>query len=163
MLLGLALVPMVAVLPAQAQQIDGRDPSYIALGVGGFDVLHNNTAALFRGEYRFSQQFWIFKPFVGGEATSDGGAYGYGGIGVDVYLGDRFVVTPSFAIGAFEKGNGKNLGSWLEFKSGGEFAYRFDDRSRLGIAFDHISNAGLTKQNPGTESLVLVYAIPFGP
>ena len=70
---------------------------------------------------------------------------------------------PNFiAVGAFYKGSGKDLGSVVEFKTGGEFAYRFDDHSRLGLQFDHISNAGIGKHNPGTESLVLFWSFPFG-
>jgi hypothetical protein len=70
---------------------------------------------------------------------------------------------PVAAAGYFHRGAGKDLGSHLEFKTGLELAYRFDDMSRIGIAFDHISNAGLTKRNPGTESLLLTYSIPIGP
>jgi len=162
LLLILGLSAVSAATPAQAQQIDGRDQSYLALSVGGFDVLHGNNAAVFRGEFRSGQRLWIFKPIVGAEVTSDGAAYGYGGVGVDIYFGDHVVLTPSFAAGAFERGNGKKLGSWVEFKSAAEVAYRFDNSTRLGVEFDHISNAGLTKYNPGVESLLLVYAIPLG-
>ncbi len=34
--------------------------------------------------------------------------------------------------------------------------------SRLGLAFGHISNAGLDDDNPGTEILNLYYHIPVG-
>jgi len=33
---------------------------------------------------------------------------------------------------------------------------------RLGIAFDHVSNAGLTKRNPGEENLLLMVSVPIG-
>ena len=39
--------------------------------------------------------------------------------------------------------------------------FRFDDRSRLSLSLDHLSNAGLDDKNPGTEALVLTYAVPF--
>ena len=65
------------------------------------------------------------------------------------------------AAGYFARGNGTRLGSWVEFRSGAELAYRFADRSRLGIAVHHISNAGLTKQNPGEQSVVLMYSVPL--
>ena len=71
-------------------------------------------------------------------------------------------IRPNAAVGAFYKGNGKDLGSVVEFKTGAEFAYRFEDHSRLGLQFDHISNAGIGKRNPGTESLVLFWSFPFG-
>jgi hypothetical protein len=35
------------------------------------------------------------------------------------------------------------------------------NQSRLGLAFHHMSNAGLTRYNPGEESLVLIYTIPL--
>ena len=42
-----------------------------------------------------------------------------------------------------------------------EIAYRFDDRSRLGVAISHYSNAGLGDTNPGTATLSLYFSIPF--
>ncbi len=138
------------------------DPSFIAVGAGVYDVFHNFTAGQFRGEYRFADEFFYLKPFVGGLVTTDGSVLGYGGLRLDLYFGDRWVLTPNAAVGAFGRGSGKNLGSVVEFKTGGEFAYRFDDHSRLGLQFDHISNAGIGKDNPGTESFVLMYSIPIG-
>ena len=55
-----------------------------------------------------------------------------------------------------------DLGNPIEFNSGVELAYRFAGQSRLGLAFDHISNAGIAKINPGVESLLLVYSYPLG-
>ncbi len=49
----------------------------------------------------------------------------------------------------------------MEFRSQIEFAYRFDDRSRLGVAVSHMSNASLGESNPGTESAMLYYSLPF--
>ena len=49
----------------------------------------------------------------------------------------------------------------LEFRSQIEFAYRFDDRSRLGLAVSHMSNASIANENPGTESAILYYSVPL--
>jgi len=49
----------------------------------------------------------------------------------------------------YDNGNGKDLGATCEFRTGAEFAYRFDDRSRLGFTFHHISNAGIARRIPG--------------
>lgn len=138
------------------------DPSYLAVGAGVYDVLHDFKAAQGRLEFRFSDRFIFIKPMVGVLFTSKGTVMGYGGFRIDLYLGPHFVVTPNAAVGAFYRGNGKQLGSTIEFKTGGEFAWRFDDHSRLGIAFDHISNAGIGKHNPGTESLMLFWSFPIG-
>src|SRR5215471_10091432 len=139
-----------------------EDPSFIAVGAGVYDFLHDFTAAQGRVEFRFANRFVFVKPMVGALFTSKGSVMGYGGIRIDLYLAPHLVVTPNAAVGAFYRGNGKNLGSTLEVKTGAEFAYRFQDHSRLGLQFDHISNAGITNRNPGTESLVLFWSFPIG-
>ena len=60
------------------------------------------------------------------------------------------------ASGYFARGNGIDLGSWWEFRSGAELDYRFANRSRLGVAVHHMSNAGLTQRNAGEESVTLL-------
>ena len=137
------------------------DPPFLAVGVGAFDVLDDETAADFRLEYRHDEKLWIVKPWAGVEATSDGAVYGVGGILMDVFLGRRLVLTPSFGVGAYVEGGGKDLGSVIEFRSQLETAYRFDNRSRLGVAFGHISNASIGDDNPGTEILTVYYSLPL--
>ena len=150
--------------PAVAQNATvNDDPAFLSLGLGYFDVNERDEDAVdFRVEYRHGQKLWIFKPWVGVEATTDGALYGVGGILVDIFFGRRVVVTPSFGAGAYYDGDGKDLGSTIEFRSQIELAYRFNDRSRLGVALSHISNAGIGDDNPGTEILTLYYSIPFG-
>ena len=93
--------------------------------------------------------------------TSDGAFYGYGGFGVDINFGPNLVLTPNVAGGYFARGSGTDLGSWWEFRTGAELAWRFEDMSRLGVAVHHISNAGLTKRNPGEQSVLLMYSVPL--
>jgi lipid A 3-O-deacylase len=151
----------VAPPPPTATTASGGDPSFLSFGAGAFDVLHNFTAGEFRGEYRIGQRLWIFKPFLGVMGTTDRAFYGYGGFLVDIYLGNRWVVMPNAAVGYYDKGSGKDLGAHTEFRTGAEFAYRFDDRSRLGFTFHHISNAGIGKKNPGEEEMAIVFSLPF--
>ncbi len=138
------------------------DPSFLALSAGGYDVNDNEGAAEARIEFRWNQKYLGFKPMIGLLGNSKGGIYGYGGINFDMYFGNRWVLMPNFAIGGYRRGASKDLGSVLEFRSGIELAYRFDDRARLGVALSHISNASISNNNPGTESLVLTYSIPIG-
>jgi len=167
--LALAGLLSAALAPGALAQISlgsPGDPAHIALGAGAFDVTPSSshkdarTAAEFRGEYRFGDVWWVIAPFVGVSATSDGAFYGYGGFGFDINFTPNIVLTPNGAAGYFERGSGTNLGSWWEFRTGAELAYRFADQSRLGIAVNHTSNAGLTKRNPGEQSIVLMYSIP---
>ncbi len=147
---------------AMAPAASAGDPDFLALAIGGYDVNDNETSAEFRIEYRSNRKYLFLKPMIGLLGNSDGGVYGYGGVNLDLFLAKRWVVMPNFAIGGYRRGGSKDLGSVIEFRSGLEIAYRFDDRSRLGIAFSHISNASIDDNNPGTESLVLVYSIPLG-
>jgi hypothetical protein len=155
--------------PAAAQVTYGSpgDPARIALGVGAFDITPSThhkdaaTAGEFRGEYRFPDTFSIVAPFVGASVTTDGAAYGYFGLGLDINFGPNWVLTPNAAAGVFERGSGTKLGSWWEFRTGAELAYRFADLSRLGVAVHHTSNAGLTKINPGEQSVLLIYSLPM--
>lgn len=155
------LLCLVAGIPFPAF---AEDPPFLTVGAGYYDIVQqDNDAAEFRIEYRDDRKFWIFKPFVGAMTTTDSAFYGYGGVYVDVFLGRRFVVTPNFAAGYYHDGNGRDLGYGLEFRSAIDVAYRFDDRTRLGLSFYHISNASLGARNPGTEVLSVVYSIPLGP
>jgi hypothetical protein len=155
--------------PASAQVTFGSpaDPSRIALGAGAFNVLpdtkkdHSHAAALLWGEYRFGDVLWVLAPFLGAWGTGDGAFYGYLGFGFDINFGGSWVLTPSIAGGYFYRGDGLNLGSWWEFRTGAELDYRFENLSRLGIAFYHLSNAGLGKKNPGAQSVTLVYTVPL--
>ena len=167
--IGAALAWLISAMPAAAQVSFGSpgDPARLALGVGAFDITPSKshkdaeTAGEFRGEYRFGDVFGPVAPFVGASVTTDGAAYGYFGFGVDINFGPSWVLTPNAAAGVFERGSGTNLGSWWEFRTGAEIAYRFADFSRLGVAVHHTSNAGLTKRNPGEQSVLVMYSIPL--
>ena len=139
-----------------------EDPSFLSVGAGWYDVVNrDDDAAEMRLEYRPSFRYWLFKPLVGAMVNSDGSFHGYAGIVSDFYFGRRVVVSPSVAPGFFVKGGGKDLDYPLEIRSQLEIAYRFDDRSRLGLAFSHMSNAGLGDRNPGSESVTVYYSIPL--
>ena len=141
--------------------VNGDDSQLLSFGLGYYDVFDDQDAAEFRAEYRASAEFLIFKPFLGLMATSDAAVYGYGGVLTDFYFGRHFVLTPSIAAGLYHDGDGKDLGHVVEFRSAIEAAYRFDNRSRLGVLFYHISNAGLDDNNAGTEVLGLNYSLPI--
>lgn len=152
---------LFAVAPsAHAQQKD--DPSFLTIAAGYHDIADDHDAFEGRLEYRFGNKFWIFKPMIGVLATSDTAVMGYAGVLVDIYIGRRWVLTPSFAPGLYREGDGKDLGGAIEFKSQLELSYRFDDRSRLGIGISHISNASIYDSNPGTETVFLTYSLPLG-
>ena len=166
-----AIVVLLGALtpPAAAQVSFGSpgDPPRLALGAGAFDITPSSShkdsrsAGEFRAEYRFADTVLILAPFIGASVTTDGGAYGYFGLAFDVNFGPNWVLTPNAAAGVFERGSGTRLGSWVEFRTGAEFAYRFANQTRLGLEVTHTSNAGLTRLNPGEQSVLLMYSIPW--
>lgn len=139
------------------------DPDFISFSAGSYDWNRQKEQGVeFRLEYRSDTKLWEFKPFVALAGTSTGQGFLGAGVLIDVFFGNRFVLTPSFAPHFYTGGNSKlDLGHPIQFRSQLEAAYRFDDRSRLGIAISHYSNASLGDTNPGTESAMLVYSVPF--
>ena len=153
----LAAVAMVASNPARAEF-----GGYIAGGLGVFDALHNNTAGEGRLEFRFDQSLFYIRPLVGTLFTNKGSVYAYGGFRFELPIGKHVLILPNAAVGYYEKGDGKDLGSHFEFKTGVEVDLVFANGIRVGPAFDHISNAGITKRNPGEENFMLMVSIPLG-
>jgi hypothetical protein len=135
---------------------------YVAGGLGAFDFLHNYTAAQGRVEFRFSQSLFFLKPLIGTFATTKGSVYTYGGFRLEIPLGGRFMLIPMATVGDYEKGGGKDLGNHVEFKTGAEIDVIFDNGIRVGPVFDHVSNAGIGKKNPGEENLLLMVTVPLG-
>jgi len=158
-----AALLFVTLPPAYAADASADDPDFISFGAGWFDFDNQrDEGASFRLEYRSDYKLWVFKPFVAIDyATSDHGFIG-AGILMDIHLGNRFVLTPSFAPHYYWGGDEKlDLDYPLQFRSQLEAAYRFDDRSRLGLAISHYSNANLGDTNPGAEVLTLYYSVPL--
>ena len=157
----LAAIAAGLALGLSATPAHADDPDYLTFGLGYFDFDDDDGAAEFRLEYRSNWKLWVFKPFSGLLVTSDSAVYPHAGLLFDLYFGNRLVLTPSFAVGYFSDGNGKELGADIEFQSRLELAYRFDNRSRLGLAVSHISNAGIDDVNPGANSVSMYYSVPF--
>ena len=154
----------VAAMSVPSAPARADDPALLSLGVGAFDFnRQKDQGAEFRLDYRSDYKIGFFKPFITAAGVSNGMSFVGVGVLVDIYFGRRFVVTPSFAPTWWQgKSDELDLGHALEFRSQLEFAYRFDDRSRLGVAVSHSSNASLGDTNPGTETVLVNYSIPIG-
>lgn len=141
--------------------------AYLVPYVGWFDVTDDTDqrqSAQFGAEYRFRQIGYGIRPTLGFNADSKGTAYGYGGFNLDIpFYQNRIYLTPNFMAGAYSKGSsGKDLGGAIEFRSGLELAYQMPNSHRVGLAFNHISNASIYDSNPGAETVLLTYSIPIG-
>ena len=104
----------------------------------------------------------FIRPLIGFLGTDESAYYAYFGLS-DLYFFDCkcFVLSPSLAVGAYEDGDQIRMGNTIEFRSGGDFMYRFRNNVRVGVGVFHISNAGLGYRNPGSEQIIFKYQIPF--
>ena len=99
-------------------------------------------------------------PITGALATADSAAYIYTGIQAQYNLG-KIDFTPSFAPGLYSKGDGKDLGHIIEFKSELQVSVDFVSNSQLGFSYNHISNASLGTKNPGANSYMFNFFKTF--
>ena len=70
-------------------------------------------------------------------------------------------ILPSFTPGYYEKGNGKDLGSVLEFKSEIKLGFNIFENSKIGYSYSHISNNDWGNSNPGTDNQQISFSKKF--
>ena len=99
------LAAVVGFVLIAAAPVRADEPDFLTFAAGYYDLFDDQSAGEARVEYRFSEdnKLWIFTPFVGATATTDAATYGYAGVGVDVFFGNRWVLTPSFAAGIYDE------------------------------------------------------------
>lgn len=141
----------------------GLDSDRLLVGVGVFDFHRSKHRAVAGNiEYHFMQNWLgIVNPFVGAMLNHKGSAHAYAGISIPIKLTKQIHIIPSFAPGFYLKGGGKKLGHVIEFRSQLEVAYMREDKIRIGLAINHISNASIGSKNPGAESLMLNISFPM--
>ena len=77
-----------------------------------------------------------------------------------------FGSSPFFAelhamTGLYHAGDGLDLGGAIAFRSGAEVGWESRRGWRVGLSFDHRSNAGIYDDNPGVETVQLRVSIPL--
>lgn len=137
------------------------DLLYLGAGINNVRRKKHSQSTEFRTEYRFHHKWWVFNPLLGASLTTKKQFYGYGGISLDLTLKERLAIVPNFVAGYYNKGNGKDLGFPLEFRTGIELAFVFTNLTRFGCNISHTSNASLGRKNPGLETLIFFFAIPI--
>lgn len=152
--------------PASGQLLPLGSPEYVSASTGAFEVRKTLDEYETGWELRFApRRFRLLPrwapdliPVAGAMATSRGALVTYGGFRFDYELGQRWVLSPGWATTLYYRGEGKDLGGALEFRSHVELAYRLPRDARVGLCLYHLSNAGFLGFNPGSESLVLSYS-----
>ena len=101
-----------------------------------------------------------FKPITGAFITGDSSIYLYTGVEGQYGIGP-LKILPSFSPGYYEKGNGKDLGSVLEFKSEVKIGLDVFENSKLSYSYSHISNNDWGNINPGTDNQHITFSKNF--
>lgn len=149
------------------------DPAALILNAGVFDLVSHRTQYVEgRIEYRFGHGlfdsqadggFRGLKPLVGFMVNGKGATYAYAGLVAPIQFGadDAWEFTPAAGMGVYSKAKGIDPGQPFEFHLALGLSYRVMPNARLGVAIDHISNAGTGRVNPGINSALVTWAFTF--
>ena len=149
-----------------ADEIIDKNETELNFFTGMFDFSDDNQAAGLIGfqhqnEELFRETFLgVLSPISGGFITEKSAVYLYTGVQSEFDLG-FLTITPSFAPGYYSYGNGKDLGSPLEFKTEVQMSFDISDSTHLGMSYNHISNASLGDKNPGANSYMFNFLKRF--
>ena len=135
---------------------------------GTFDVIDeegDDKTSLFGIEHKNPDLFrdtflGKFKPVTGAFVTGKSSVYFYTGVEGQYDMGP-IKILPSFTPGYYEKGDGKDLGSILEFKSEIKVGFDLFENSKLSYSYSHISNNDWGDTNPGTDNQHITFSTNF--
>ena len=99
-------------------------------------------------------------PVTGFMITGDNAMYMYSGFEANYSIG-IINITPSFAPGYYNEGDGKDLGHALEFKSEVQLSLDLGEKTNFGMSYNHVSNASLGDKNPGANSYMFNFLKKF--
>ena len=134
--------------------------------IGNFDFSDDKQAALLFGFQHQNESLQRdsflgnISPITGGFITENSAAYVYTGIEWNIDMGS-LEFTPSFAPGLYHKGDGKDLGHVLEFKTEVQLSYSSSEDTSFGVSYNHVSNASLGDKNPGANSYMFNFLKNF--
>jgi|TARA_B110000014_G_C19646726_1_gene340677 lipid A 3-O-deacylase len=153
---------------AELSADDEKEPKQTELNffTGMFDFSdHKQAAGLFGFQHQnddlFRESFLgNISPITGGFLTENSAAYVYTGAQAEYNLG-LITITPSFAPGYYNSGDGKDLGHALEFKTEVQMTLNLSENTEFGMSYNHISNASLGDKNPGANSYMINFLKQF--
>jgi lipid A 3-O-deacylase len=151
--------------PKKNNIFQDKNPHNISVYSGTWDTIDkegDDKTNLLGIEHKNKNLFrntWLgrFSPTTGALVTGKSSIYLYTGVEADYNLGP-INISPSFAPGYYEAGNGKDLGSALEFKSEVKVGIDLFKNTNLGYSYSHISNNDWGDVNPGTDNQSITFS-----
>lgn len=145
-----ALVALISALPSAAQ---GAAVG-VQVQVGLSQIFDKGQSPELGLELQLPPERFGLYPVIGLAVAEHHGRQLYLCMARDFRLGPRWGVTALTGVAAYEPGpRGIELGGVAQFHSALALSVRLHERLRLSLVLSHLSNAGLRKKNPGTESL----------
>jgi lipid A 3-O-deacylase len=131
----------------------------LVLGAGTSRFEGDGTLAI-SADYHFApwrESGRLRLAFGGGIVADDSDSLWIGaGLTATLAFHERWFGEFSFFPGYYNAGSSTTeLGSDVEFRTLAAIGYRVSDRVALSIALDHRSNAGIDRDNPGVNSVML--------
>ena len=154
------------ITPIYSEEKESFNEHEINFYTGMFDFSdHGQRAALFGLEHKnenlIRESFLgTLSPVTGFMLTENNAAYAYTGIQAQYNIG-KLNIIPSFTPGLYGKGDGKDLGHTVEFKSEIQLSLDLFSQSEIGFSYNHISNASLGEKNPGANSYIFNFLKKF--
>jgi lipid A 3-O-deacylase len=161
----LSLISLITASPAMFAEGMGKAPAPLKdsilfhSGISGlFDNEKNPTLAL---EYRSGVSLLDLglQPWMGAGWATDGAVFVAAGIARTWKLDGGCSLSAGFGPGYYDRHEGLDLGSRMEFYSFVEIERETFAGQSVILRLAHISNGGLADSNPGTELLSLGYSL----
>jgi len=137
-------------------------PARIAVSAGDVQFQKDSIGSEVYVRYDFGRAYGPFQPALGVSVTDDNDAWiGFGATWTGRFAHNRGYVQLHLMPGLYAQGDGVDLGSPIEFRSGAEIGYEARNGVRVGLSYDHRSNADLESLNPGLETVQLRVSVPL--
>lgn len=133
-----------------------------SISAGDVQFQDNSIASEVYARYELARSYGPFQPTFGVSVTDEGSAWvGFGATYTGKFARDRGYVQLHLMPGLYARGSGPDLGFPIEFRSGAEIGYEARNGIRVGISYDHRSNADIKSVNPGLETIQLRVSVPL--
>ena len=138
----------------------------ISIFGGTYDYDDDNTSNLFGLNYHLEDNNFNLlnildlNPVIGTFVTAKSASMLYSGFETNIGQ-DKLYLNLSSSAGLYNNGDGKDLGNMLQFKSEVNVFFKISILSEVGFGSHHISNAGLSSVNPGTNNYYLIFKRGF--
>ena len=142
----------------------GRTDTTPRIAISGGEVLERN--AMPAGEIYLRYDLGHKNGPFGHAAGLSLGEHGELWVGFGQTFTYHFGESPFFAElhampGIYLDNGGFDLGGLIEFRSGIELGFENRSGWRFGVSYDHRSNAGLYRNNPGIETVQFRVSVPM--